>query len=53
MVTASQRRGAVDYLKSRRFSERRACKLAGLSRSVRNTAELSVTMLRYAGILGR
>ena len=34
MVTATQRRRAVDHLKSRRVSERRACRLAGLSRSV-------------------
>jgi len=34
MVTASQRRGAVDYLKTRRCSERRACRVVGLSRSV-------------------
>ena len=33
MVTASQRRQAVDYLKSRQFSERRACRLIGFSRS--------------------
>ncbi len=34
MVTAAQRRRAVDHLKSRRYSERRACRLVGLSRSV-------------------
>lgn len=33
MVTASQRRRAVEHLKSRRFSERRACRLVGFSRS--------------------
>ena len=33
MVTAAQRRRAVDHLKSRRFSERRACRLVGFSRS--------------------
>jgi putative transposase len=33
MVTATQRRRAVDHLKSRRVSERRACRLAGFSRS--------------------
>jgi putative transposase len=33
MVTATQRRRAVDHLKSRRISERRACRLVGLSRS--------------------
>ena len=33
MVTAAQRRRAVDYLKSRRVSERRACRLVGFSRS--------------------
>jgi putative transposase len=33
VVTASQRRQAVDYLKSRQFSERRACRLIGFSRS--------------------
>jgi len=32
MVTAAQRRRAVDHLKSRRFSERRACRLVGFSR---------------------
>jgi putative transposase len=31
MVTAAPRRRAVDHLKSRRFSERRACRLIGLS----------------------
>lgn len=34
MVTASQRRGAVEHLKTRRYSERRACRLVDLSRSV-------------------
>ena len=34
MVTATQRRRAVDHLKSRRVSERRACRLTGFSRSV-------------------
>lgn len=34
MVTAAQRRRAVEHLKDRRFSERRACRLVGLSRSV-------------------
>ena len=33
MVTATQRRRAVDHLKSRRVSERRACRLVGFSRS--------------------
>jgi putative transposase len=33
MVTAAQRRRAVDHLKSRRLSERRACRLVGFSRS--------------------
>ena len=33
MVTATQRRWAVDHLTSRRISERRACRLAGFSRS--------------------
>lgn len=33
MVTATQRRRAVDHLKGRRISERRACRLAGFSRS--------------------
>jgi len=34
VVTVAQRRRAVDHLKDRRFSERRACRLVGLSRSV-------------------
>lgn len=34
MVTPAQRRRAVDHLKSRRFSERRSCRLVGLGRSV-------------------
>jgi putative transposase len=33
MVTATQRRRAVEHLKSRRISERRACRLTGFSRS--------------------
>ncbi len=33
MVTAAQRREAVAHLKTRRFSERRACRLVGFSRS--------------------
>ena len=33
MVTAAQRRRAVEHLKSRRVSERRACRLIGFSRS--------------------
>ena len=33
MVTASQWRRAVDHLKSRAVSERRACRLTGFSRS--------------------
>ena len=33
MVTASQRRRAVNHLKSRRISERRACRLVRFSRS--------------------
>lgn len=32
-MTASQRRRAVDHLKDRRISERRACRLTGFSRS--------------------
>lgn len=32
-MTASQRRQAVDHLKDRRISERRACRLTGFSRS--------------------
>ncbi len=32
-MTAAQRRRAVEHLKSRRFSERRACRLVGFSRS--------------------
>jgi putative transposase len=34
VVTAAQRRQAVEHLKDRRFSERRACRLVGVSRSV-------------------
>lgn len=34
MVTPAERRRAVDHLKDCRFSERRACRLVGLSRSV-------------------
>jgi putative transposase len=34
MVKPAQRRRAVDHLKSRRYSERCACRLVGLSRSV-------------------
>jgi putative transposase len=33
MVTAAQRRRAVEHLKSRRISERRACRVIGFSRS--------------------
>ena len=33
MVTARQRRRAVEHLKSRNVSERRACKVVGFSRS--------------------
>ena len=33
MVTATQRRRAVEHLKSRRVSERRACRLTGFARS--------------------
>jgi putative transposase len=33
VVTAAQRRRAVEHLKSRRYSERRACRLVGFSRS--------------------
>ena len=33
MVTAAQRRRAVNHLKSRRVSERRACRLVRFSRS--------------------
>ena len=33
MVTAAQRRRAVEHLKSRRISERRACRLVGFGRS--------------------
>ena len=32
-MTAAQRRRAVEHLKSRRYSERRACRLVGFSRS--------------------
>ena len=32
-MTAAQRRRAVDQLKSRHISERRACRVAGFSRS--------------------
>ena len=34
MVTVAQRRAAVDHLTDRRFSQRRACRLVGLPRSV-------------------
>jgi putative transposase len=34
VVTAAQRRRAVEHLKRRHYSERRACRLVGLSRSV-------------------
>jgi len=34
VVTPAERRRAVDHLKNCRFSERRACRLVGLSRSV-------------------
>ena len=33
MVTAAHRRRAVEHLKNRRYSERRACRLVGFSRS--------------------
>ena len=33
MVTAAQRRRAVEHLKNRRYSERRACRMMGFSRS--------------------
>jgi putative transposase len=33
VVTAAQRRRAVEHLKSRHYSERRACRLVGFSRS--------------------
>ena len=33
MVTAAQRRRALDHLKRRRVSERRACRLTGFPRS--------------------
>jgi putative transposase len=33
MVTAAQRRRAVEHLKTRRYSERRAGRLVGFSRS--------------------
>ena len=33
MVTPAQRRRAVEHLISRRFSQRRACRVVGLSRS--------------------
>ena len=33
MVTATHRRRAVEHLKNRRVSERRACRLVGFSRS--------------------
>ena len=34
MVTVAQRRAAVDYLIDRRYSQRHACRLVGLPRSV-------------------
>jgi len=34
MVTVAQRRAAVDHLADRRYSQRRACRLVGLPRSV-------------------
>ena len=34
MVTVAQRRAAVGHLTDRRFSQRRACQLVGLPRSV-------------------
>ena len=34
MVTVAQRRAAVDHLTDRRYSQRRACRLVGLPRSV-------------------
>ena len=55
MVTATQRRRAVDHLKSRRISERRACRLTGFSRSAawrplkgRNDARLRARLKHLA-----
>jgi putative transposase len=55
MVTATQRRRAVDHLNSRRVSERRACRLTGSSRSAawrplkgRNDARLRSRLKRLA-----
>ena len=55
MVTATQRRRAVDYLKSRRVSERRACRLTGFSRSAawrplqgRNDGRLRARLMHLA-----
>ena len=55
MVTAAQRRRAVEHLKSRRVSERRACRLAGFSRSAawrplrgRNDGPLRARLKRLA-----
>ena len=55
MVTASQRRQAVDHLKSRAVSERRACRLTGFRRSAawyqpkgRDDAELRLRLKALA-----
>jgi putative transposase len=55
VVTAGQRRRAVDHLKSRQFSERRACRLVGFSRSAmwrkledRNDHELRSRLKSFA-----
>lgn len=55
MVTATQRRRAVDHLESRRISERRACRLTRFSRSAvwrplqgRNVARLRSRLKRLA-----
>jgi putative transposase len=55
MVTAMQRRRAVEHLKNRRISERRACRLVGFSRSAawyrprgRNDAALRARLRKLA-----
>lgn len=55
MVTATQRRRAVEHLKNRRVSERRACRLVGFSRSAawyrprgRNDAALRARLRKLA-----
>jgi len=54
-VTAAQRRRAVDHLRSRRISERRACQMTGFSRSAawsplkgRNDSELRTRLKALA-----